>query len=149
MVNLIPKEFNAAAVDYHSCLELGFIPKFFMNYFSEFFLFYFQKIITFVVPKNNRIMETENKQLELVDSVIEGIVEVYEDIDEIVEVLKVWFDDVRFVDEKIDDGCDESEEDDYVMLRSYDITKNGKRYYLRLFYGDNTMLVGSYEVEGD
>ena len=50
---------------------------------------------------------------------------------------------VRFVDEKIDDGCDEDgSEDEYVMMRSFNV--DGK--YVRIYYGNNTCTIGSVSV---
>lgn len=52
----------------------------------------------------------------------------------------------KFVDEKIDDGCDENEDGDtYVMMRSYDVDK----YYVRIYYGDNSGIIGCVDVEED
>lgn len=80
-------------------------------------------------------------------NIIDGIIDVYDDVNDVIECLKIWFDDVKFVDEKIDDGCDDEGEDTYVMMRSYDIKKGDKLFYLRLYYGDCTMTVGSFDLE--
>jgi len=82
---------------------------------------------------------------EILERVIDRIT-VGQDIDEAVENLEMVCDSVKFVDEKIDDGCDESEEDSYVMMQSYDISKDNYNYYLRLYYGDVTREIGSIEI---
>lgn len=48
----------------------------------------------------------------------------------------------KFVDEKIDDGCDDGE-DTYVMMRSYDVDK----YYVRIYYGNNTGVIGCVDID--
>jgi hypothetical protein len=55
--------------------------------------------------------------------------------------------DYRFVDEKIDDGCDNGE-DEYVMMRSYDFFVDGEpeEYYVKFYYGDNTLEIGNVDV---
>lgn len=80
-------------------------------------------------------------------NIVAGIIDSYDDVDDVIDCLKVWFDDVRFIDEKIDDGCDEGEDDTYVMMRSYDIKKGNDMFYLRLYYGDCTMTVGSFDLK--
>ena len=67
------------------------------------------------------------------------------DINEAVSNLREAFDDVSFVDKKIDNGCDDSE-DDYVMMRSFDISKGTFKGYLRLFFGDQTRTVACYDL---
>ena len=50
---------------------------------------------------------------------------------------------VSFMDEKIDDGCDDEEsEDEYVMMRSYNVGKK----YVRIYYGNNTCTIGDVSV---
>lgn len=49
---------------------------------------------------------------------------------------------VSFVDEKIDDGCD-GPEDNYVMMRSYDVGD----LYVRLYYGDVTRTIATVDVQ--
>ena len=75
-----------------------------------------------------------------------GLLTLDNDIDEAIENLEMVCDEVRFVDEKIDDGCDGCEPDNYVMMRSYDVSKDNYSYYLRLYYGDVTREIGSMEI---
>lgn len=49
---------------------------------------------------------------------------------------------VSFIDEKIDDGCDDPE-DNYVMMRSYDVGD----LYVRLYYGDVTRTIATVDVQ--
>ena len=42
-------------------------------------------------------------------------------------------------DTKIDDGCDEDEEDEYVMVSCFESTKNE---IVKVYYGDITMKIG-------
>lgn len=64
-----------------------------------------------------------------------------ENIDDAEEIM-AKYGDVRFVDEKIDDGCDDGE-DDYVMMRSYNVGE----YYVRIYYGNNTGIIGYIDAE--
>ena len=82
---------------------------------------------------------------EILERVID-LITVGQDIDEAVENIEYLCDRVEFADEKIDDGCDESEEDNYVMMQSYNVSKDNYHYYLRLYYGDVTREVGSVEI---
>lgn len=70
------------------------------------------------------------------------------DVDEVVDMLK-FYGEVRFVDEKIDDGVDDDEcEDEYVMMRSYDLkTPDGHKFYIRLYYGNNSYKFTAYDYE--
>lgn len=70
------------------------------------------------------------------------------DVDTVVDMLK-FYGDVRFVDEKIDDGVDDDEcEDEYVMMRSYDLkTPDGHKFYIRLYYGNNSYKFTAYDYE--
>lgn len=67
-----------------------------------------------------------------------------EDVESAEEALR-QFGELDFCDEKIDDICYDPY-DAYVMMRSYDL-KGEKSYYIRIFYGDNTMKIGCYDVE--
>ena len=50
---------------------------------------------------------------------------------------------VTFVDEKIDDGCDEEgSEDEYVMMRSFNVGYK----YVRIYYGNNSGTIGDVSV---
>lgn len=62
-----------------------------------------------------------------------------QDIDRLEDILKEHFTDVKFVDEKIDDGLDDG---DYLKMRSY----NADDFYVRFFYPDSTGIVSSIEV---
>lgn len=77
----------------------------------------------------------ENEKWEIEDALVG------ESIDDAEEILS-QFGEVSFDDEKIDDGCDEGEEDGYVMMRSYDVGD----YYVRIYYGDCTREIGCVDV---
>lgn len=62
-------------------------------------------------------------------------------IDEAPEILE-QFGEVSFCDEKIDDGSDD-EDDNYVMMRSYDVGE----HHVRIYFGDNSRTIGCVEVE--
>lgn len=59
----------------------------------------------------------------------------------------VWF---RSVDSKIDDGAD-NEEDNYIMMDSYDViigtTHFNSVYYVRIYYGDVSGIIGYVDAE--
>lgn len=65
-------------------------------------------------------------------------------LDEAEDCLKT-LGELYFCDEKIDDGCDEGE-DEYVMMRSYDLDTEGQKFYVRLYYGNYTTELWSFEV---
>ena len=64
------------------------------------------------------------------------------DIDDAEDIL-ARFGKVKFVDEKIDDGDDGDGEDEYVMMRSYNVGKK----YVRIYYGNNTGKIGCVDVK--
>ena len=73
------------------------------------------------------------------------------DIDDAIEIIKNT-DGVRkveMVDEKIDDGCDDNEHNDYVIMRSYNIDYKGRSFYVRFYYGDCDGLIGCYDVRNN
>ena len=65
--------------------------------------------------------------------------------DHLTNLLKA---EVKFVDEKIDDGC-MTKEDQYVMMRSYNVNLPiyNTSYYCRFYYGNNTKIVADIEIE--
>ena len=67
------------------------------------------------------------------------------DIDDVEEFLNTEFERVSLVDEKIADGCDDGI-DEYVMMRSYDVEREGNVMYARFFFGNNTRTVASWHV---
>lgn len=67
------------------------------------------------------------------------------DIDEVVSELKEMCN-VTFVDESIDDGCDDGE-DEYVMEGSYDIELNRTRKHILFYYGNNTRTIGAIRTD--
>lgn len=72
------------------------------------------------------------------------------DLDDMVDKIKSYLNtELKYVDGWIDDGCGEDEEDGYVMGVSYDFTYKGVDFYLRIFYGDNTREVGTYDLRED
>ena len=57
---------------------------------------------------------------------------------------------IKFVDEKIDDGLDDDCEDEYLMLRCYNLYPTDtslKSCYVKLYYGNNTMELGTFDVQ--
>ena len=64
-----------------------------------------------------------------------------EDISDAPDILR-QFGKVSFCDEKIDNGCDD-EEDEYVMMRSYDV----EEFYVRIYYGNNTRIISCVDAE--
>ena len=67
------------------------------------------------------------------------------DICEVEDILSEHFNNVRFVDEKIDDlipSEDEDSEDDYLMMRSYDVDN----FYVRFYYPRTTCDITDIEV---
>lgn len=70
-----------------------------------------------------------------------------EDIADADEVL-CQFGKVEFVDVKIDDGLDDDGEDKYLMMRAYEVCFNeDDSIYVRLYYGDNSRKITSYEFD--
>ena len=67
------------------------------------------------------------------------------DIDDVEEFLNTEFERVTLVDEKIADGCDDGQ-DEYVMMRSYDVEQGGNVMYARFFFGNNSRTVASWHV---
>lgn len=65
-----------------------------------------------------------------------------EDIDDVVDILLQDFDKVQMVDEKIDDGCTDGGEDDYVMMRSFDVVKGDEVWYVRCYFGNYNREIG-------
>ena len=70
-----------------------------------------------------------------------------ENMSNVEEILdtQVSGEDYDFVDEKIDDGCDDDEDDEYVMMRSYNFFVEGTTHYVRFYYGDNTWEIGCHD----
>lgn len=67
-------------------------------------------------------------------------------IDSIAENMKSFFgeENVRFVDEKIDDSLDDG---DYLMMRSYDIKdSNNNEYHVRFYYCQSSRKVSCYDT---
>lgn len=55
---------------------------------------------------------------------------------------------LRCVDEKIDDGIDDEEcEDEYVMMRLYELHSKDGVFDIRLYYGNNTFEVTYHTVD--
>lgn len=51
----------------------------------------------------------------------------------------------RYVDEKIDNYLED--EDDYLMMESYDMTKGNKTFYVRLYYPQSTGEISDVDVQ--
>ena len=51
---------------------------------------------------------------------------------------------VSHYDTKFDDGCEDDEDDDYVMKACFDTDDN--EYTIHIYYGDNTEIVGCVDV---
>lgn len=60
-----------------------------------------------------------------------------DDINDVVDRLE-QLGNLKFVDEKIDDGLDEDCEDEYLMMSSYTLSTDNQDFYIRLYYGNNT-----------
>lgn len=88
-------------------------------------------------------VETEEKETEDTADRIRRVLMIVGNIDKAETALSL-FGTPKFVDEKIDDGCDDGE-DTYVMMRSYDVDK----YYVRIYYGNNSGIIGCVDVEED
>ena len=73
-------------------------------------------------------------------AICEGI-----DISEVEDMLGANGIEAHFVDEKISNGIDD-EEDEYLMMRSFNVFIDGKRYYCRFFYGNNTYVIVDMEI---
>lgn len=69
------------------------------------------------------------------------------DIDSAEDIL-ARYGELRFCDEKIDEGIDdEDSEDGYLIMRSYELTlTDGTDYYIRLYFGDNTRKITSISI---
>lgn len=72
-----------------------------------------------------------------------------ETLDEFEELLDVYSE-KRLDEEKIDDGCDGSE-DNYVMMRRYSLSVKGYKrpFTVRVYYGDVTREVGHVEISNN
>ena len=68
------------------------------------------------------------------------------DIDDAISGIKGEVDNVRFVDEKIDDGLDNGA---YLMMRSYDIFLGDYKAYARFYYGNDDYVVTCVMVDED
>ena len=77
---------------------------------------------------------------DLIRAICEGI-----DISEVEDMLKTNGIETCFVDEKISNALDD-EEDEYLMMRSFEAFFQGRRYYCRFFYGNNTYVVTYMEI---
>lgn len=63
----------------------------------------------------------------------------YSEVDELVESLGGK---ITNYDSKISDGCDDDDDDEYVMCDCLDIEKDGEKKTVRIYYGDITREVG-------
>lgn len=71
------------------------------------------------------------------------------DVEEILDDLQYGVD-FEFVDDKIDNACDDDSEDEYVRMRSYTFyLENGKQFYVRFYYGNNTGEIGTYDTKDE
>lgn len=85
---------------------------------------------------------------ETYDKILNGCNNMCE-VEEILDRLQYGAD-FEFVDEKIDDACDGDSEDEYVMMRSYTFyLENGKQFYVRFYYGNNTCEIGTYDTKDE
>ncbi len=66
-------------------------------------------------------------------------------IDDVKETAKNNGMTARYVDEKIDNYLEE--EDDYLMMESYDMTKGDKTFYVRLYYPQSTGEISDVDVQ--
>lgn len=65
-------------------------------------------------------------------------------IDDVKETAKNNGMTARYVDEKIDDYLED--EDDYLIMESYDMTKGDKTFYVRLYYPQSTGEISDVDV---
>jgi hypothetical protein len=66
-------------------------------------------------------------------------------IDDVKETAKNNGMTARYVDEKIDDYLED--EDDYLIMESYDMTKGDKTFYVRLYYPQSTGEISDVYVQ--
>ena len=66
-------------------------------------------------------------------------------IDDVKETAKNNGMTARYVDEKIDNYLED--EDDYLMMESYDMTKGNKSFYVRLYYPQSTGEISDVDVQ--
>ena len=66
-------------------------------------------------------------------------------IDDVKETAKNNGMTARYVDEKIDDYLED--EDDYLIMESYDMTKGNKTFYVRLYYPQSTGEISDVDVQ--
>jgi hypothetical protein len=89
------------------------------------------------MAKNKDLKEVKNES-------IYGVEDIYDmcmgkDIDEAEEILRKNFNNVRFCDEKIDDGLDDG---GYLMMSSFDVDG----HYVRLYYPDDDYIITDVDV---
>lgn len=69
------------------------------------------------------------------------------DMDEIEKKLAEVGCKVKWGDSGIDDGCDDDDEDEYVMYQSCDITDiNNESTWVKFYYGNNTYKITYIEI---
>ena len=66
-------------------------------------------------------------------------------IDDVKETAKNNGMTARYVDEKIDDYLED--EDDYLIMESYDMTKGDNTLYVRLYYPQSTGEISDVDVQ--
>lgn len=66
-------------------------------------------------------------------------------IDDVKETAKNNGMTARYVDEKIDNYLED--EDDYLMMELYDMTKGNKTFYVRLYYPQSTGEISDVDVQ--
>ena len=66
-------------------------------------------------------------------------------IDDVKETAKNNGMTARYVDEKIDNYLED--EDDYLMMESYDMTRENKTFYVRLYYPQSTGEISDVDVQ--
>lgn len=66
-------------------------------------------------------------------------------IDDVKETAKNNGMTARYVDEKMDDYLED--EDDYLIMESYDMTKGDKTFYVRLYYPQSTGEISDVDVQ--
>jgi len=98
--------------------------------------------------ESEKISELENeKLLEEIESIIDVLID-RRDIHDVLEAIEKQLGPLSFVDTKIYDGCDENKDGDkYIMMNSYNLEYKGRSFYLRLFYGNRSQIVGTYDIE--
>ena len=89
------------------------------------------------MTKNNDLNAVKNENIYEVEDIYDMCID--KDIEEAEDILRKNFENVRFCDEKIDDGL---EDGGYLMMSSFDVDG----HYVRLYYPDDDYIVTDVDV---